>query len=55
MLSVLADNNINVIDMMNRSRGDLAYNILDVEQMQNGEIVDEIAKIEHVKSVRLIN
>lgn len=55
VLSVLADNNINVIDMMNRSRGDLAYNILDVEQMQNGEIVDEIAKIEHVKSVRLIN
>ncbi|MGK0370522.1 MAG: D-3-phosphoglycerate dehydrogenase [Glaciecola sp.] len=55
VLSVLADNNVNVIDMMNRSRGDLAYNILDVEQMANGSIVDEIAKIEHVKSVRLID
>lgn len=54
VLSVLADNNINVIDMMNRSRGDLAYNILDVEQMENGDIVEAIAKIEHVKSVRLI-
>jgi D-3-phosphoglycerate dehydrogenase len=55
VLSVLADNNVNVIDMMNRSRGDLAYNILDVEQMENGSVVEAIAKIEHVKSVRLID
>jgi D-3-phosphoglycerate dehydrogenase len=41
--------------MMNRSRGDLAYNILDVEQMNDQEVIDAIAKVEHVKSVRLIN
>lgn len=55
VLSVLANNNVNVIDMMNRSRGDLAYNILDVEQMNNGHVIDEIAKVEHVKTVRLID
>jgi D-3-phosphoglycerate dehydrogenase len=54
VLSVLADNNVNVIDMMNRSRGDLAYNIIDVEQMENSSVVAAIAKIEHVKAVRLI-
>lgn len=55
VLSVLADNDVNVIDMVNRSRGDLAYNILDVEQMDNGGVISAIAEIEHVKSVRLIN
>ncbi len=55
VLSVLADNNVNVIDMMNKSRGDLAYNILDVEQMKNGNVIKEIQKVEHVISVRLIN
>lgn len=55
VLSVLADYNVNVLDMMNKSRGDLAYNILDVEQMDNGEVVNAIAKIEHVISVRLIS
>lgn len=55
VLSVLADNNVNVIDMMNKSRGDLAYNILDVEQMENGNVIKEIQKVEHVISVRLIN
>jgi D-3-phosphoglycerate dehydrogenase len=54
VLSVLADNNVNVIDMMNRSRGELAYNILDVEKMDDRSIVEAIAKVEHVKSVRLI-
>ena len=54
VLSVLADNNVNVLDMMNKSRGDLAYNILDVEAMENGHVIDAISKIQHVKSVRLI-
>lgn len=55
VLSVLADNNVNVIDMMNKSRGDLAYNILDIEKMDNGNVIDAIAQVEHVKSVRLID
>lgn len=54
VLSVLADNNINVIDMVNRSRGDIAYNILDIEKIEDEAIVETIAKVEHVKLVRLI-
>ena len=30
ILSVLANKNINVIDMINKSRGDVAYNLIDV-------------------------
>ncbi len=55
VLSVLADHNVNVIDMVNKSRGDLAYNIIDVEKMENGHVIDAINSIEHVTSVRLIN
>jgi len=54
VLSVLADNDVNVIDMMNRSRGELAYNILDVEHMNDDKVIEAIAQVEHVKSVRLI-
>lgn len=54
VLSILADNKVNVLDMMNKSRGNLAYNILDVEQMDNGHVIDEIKKISHVKAARLI-
>jgi len=55
VLSVLADHNVNVLDMMNKSRGDLAYNILDVEQMENGSVIEAIRNIEHVTTVRLID
>jgi D-3-phosphoglycerate dehydrogenase len=55
VLSVLADHNVNVLDMMNKSRGDLAYNILDVEQMEDGQAIEAIRNIEHVTTVRLID
>jgi D-3-phosphoglycerate dehydrogenase len=32
VLSVLADNKVNVVDMVNKSRGELAFNIMDVER-----------------------
>ena len=55
VLSVLADHNVNVLDMMNKSRGNLAYNILDVEQMKSGDVIEAIRNIEHVTKVRLID
>ena len=54
-LPVLADHNVNVLDMANKSRGDLAYNILDVEQMENGKVISAIQELEHVTAVRLID
>jgi D-3-phosphoglycerate dehydrogenase / 2-oxoglutarate reductase len=54
VLSILADNKINVLDMMNKSRGNLAYNILDVERLDNEHVIDAISRIPHVKLVRLI-
>ena len=31
VLAILADENINVIDMLNKSRDEVAYNLIDIE------------------------
>ena len=54
VLSTLADNQVNVIDMMNKSRGDMAYNIIDVEQVPAADVIAAISAIEHVIAVRII-
>jgi D-3-phosphoglycerate dehydrogenase len=54
VLSVLADNNVNVVDMVNKSRGDIAYNIIDVEQAPADAVVDALKAVEHVIAVRVI-
>lgn len=54
VLSVLADNKVNVVDMVNKSRGDVAYNIIDVEAVPANGVIEAIAKVEHVISVRVI-
>ena len=54
VLSVLADKNVNVIDMMNKSRGELAFNIIDVENKPDDAVIAAIANVEHVIRVRVI-
>ena len=54
VLSVLADNNVNVIDMINKSRGELAFNIIDVASAPSAKVVDAIAAVENVIRVRVI-
>jgi len=54
VLSVLADHDINVIDMVNKSLQDMAYNIIDVESEPTQEIIDAIAAAEGVMHVRVL-
>ncbi len=54
VLSVLADRNINVVDMVNKSAGDMAYNIIDVETEPTPGIIDAIASVEGVMHVRVV-
>ncbi len=55
VLSVLADHDINVIDMLNKSRQEVAYNLIDVETEVNSDLETEIGKIEGVINVRMFN
>jgi len=54
VLSVLADNKVNVTDMMNKSRGELAFNIIDVESAPRQEVVAAIEAVEHVIRARVL-
>lgn len=52
--SILADQNINVIDMINRSRNEIAYNLIDVESEPSAEALAEIAAIQDVIKVTVL-
>ena len=54
ILSVLADQDINVIDMLNKSRNDIAYNLIDLESTPSQAAVDAISNIEHVIKVTVL-
>ena len=53
-LTVLADHDLNVIDMMNLSRGDFAYSIIDVEKEPGADVMNAINATEHVIRARLL-
>ena len=54
VLAVIADCNNNVIDLVNQSRDDLAYNIIDVDQSIDQCTLDQITAIEGVIRVRAL-
>jgi len=54
VLSVFADNNINIFDMVNKSRDSIAYNILDISEEPNQSIVDTLKAMPSVLNVRLL-
>lgn len=52
--SVIADENINIADMMNKHRGEIAYNIIDIDGDISEKQVQKIQDIEGVIMTRLI-
>ena len=52
VLSVLADADINVIDMLNKSRDDVAYNLIDLAVTPTEALTSRIAAIDSVIGVR---
>jgi D-3-phosphoglycerate dehydrogenase len=52
--TILASEKINIADMLNRHKGDYAYNIIDVDGNTDKELVDKLKSVEGVIMVRLI-
>ena len=50
--TVLADNKLNIIDMVNKSRGDIAYNVIDLETKTPEKVLVELSALDDVISVR---
>ena len=54
VLTELAERSVNVIDMVNKSRNDVAYNILDLAEKPSEDVINLIRNVEHVISLRVI-
>jgi D-3-phosphoglycerate dehydrogenase / 2-oxoglutarate reductase len=54
VLAILADENINVIDMLNKSRDTVAYNLIDISTQPARDVLDRMRGINGVINVRLI-
>ncbi|MDD3324336.1 MAG: phosphoglycerate dehydrogenase [Sulfurospirillaceae bacterium] len=52
--SLLAKNGINIYDMLNKSKGDIAYTIIDTEDNLQEAIIEQISGIAGIKMVRMI-
>ncbi|BAN68979.1 phosphoglycerate dehydrogenase [endosymbiont of unidentified scaly snail isolate Monju] len=52
--TLLADAGLNILDMLNKSRGDIAVTLIDVNQPPAAETAEAIASIEGVLSVRCL-
>ncbi len=52
---VLAGAGINISEFLNRSQGDNAYNIIDVDNDVNADVIQKLQNIEGVTMVRLIS
>lgn len=52
--TILGDNGINITDMTNKSRGEYAYSMLDLENPVNEDIVAELRAIDGVFRVRVV-
>ena len=49
----IANKKLNISDMVNKSRDDIAINLIDLDGEPPKELIEDLSKIEHVLSVRL--
>lgn len=54
VLSILADRNINVLDMLNKSRDDIAWNLIDMEAPADDQLLADLLALEGVIKVRAL-
>ena len=52
--AVIGEKNINISDMTNKSRGEVAYTMLDIENAATQDLVESLQKIDGVFRVRVV-
>jgi D-3-phosphoglycerate dehydrogenase len=52
--TILAENTINIADMLNRSRDDYAYNIIDIDSTIDESVIEKLRAVEGVVMVRVL-
>ncbi|MBR4761828.1 MAG: phosphoglycerate dehydrogenase [Clostridia bacterium] len=51
---IVAENNVNIENMLNKSRGDFAYTMLDVSGIDDNEVLTKIESVDGIIRVRII-
>ena len=54
VLAAISATGANVIDLVNQSRGDVAYNIIDIDRAMSSELFASIGQIDGVIVVRAV-
>ena len=54
ILTLIGDDGLNVADLLNKSVGDIAYNIIDLDELPQQSLLDKITHLQGVINVRLI-
>ena len=54
ILNVLGDADLNVVDLLNKSRGNVAYNLIDLDIIPSGAVLDKLRSVEGVINVRFL-
>ena len=54
LTSVVAGENINVADMVDKSRGDFAYAIIDLDHPVTDALIEKLNAVEGVIKVRIV-
>ena len=52
--STLAGSGLNILDMLNKSKGELAYTLVDVDRAVTGPVLDQLRAIDGVLTVRAL-
>ena len=55
ILNVLSDAEVNVVDLLNKSRGDIAYNLIDVNASPTSDLLGQLRALPGVINVRLLS
>ena len=54
ILNVLGDANLNVADLLNKSRGNIAYNLIDLNSAPTPDVLDKVGAVDGVINVRYL-
>ena len=50
--TILAENNINIVELINKSRDEIAYNVIDLETKPSEKVIADLEAVENVINVR---
>jgi len=54
ILTLIGEAGLNVADLLNKSVGDIAYNIIDLDEVPHEGLLNKIRTLEGVVNLRLI-